>query len=146
MDVKEVVKKVAERMNSSEVKWVIVGTTNHLLQGMSVKLKDIDIIISHNDLEKIKSIFSDFKYEISNSDNEGQKMNFTFEGFEVEISADYKHSKYFKKRNEKENIKILDLDGVQIPVYTLESEIECYELGGRMEKANKIKEFLKIKN
>ena len=140
----DVLNKITQRMNKTNVQWALVGTTNHLLQGMDVRPKDIDIIISHSDLEKIKKAFSDFDFQIGEFPNkEAQKMSFKIDDFDIEICADYPHGKYHKKRCEKESSKLLDLGKLNIPVFTLESEIACYQLAGRFEKAEKINQFIK---
>lgn len=143
-NIKKIIKELASRMNSSGVKWAFVGTVNHLLQGMNVNPNDIDIVISYNDLEKVKNVFLDIDFEIKEfPDKKAQEITFKLNGFEVQICADYEQGEYYKKRSEAGSIKMLNIDGIEVPVFTLNSEIECYLLKGRNEKANKLIEFIK---
>jgi len=141
---KDILKDIAERMNKSCVKWALVGSTNHLIQGMDVIPRDIDVIISYDDLEKVKGVFSDLDFEIKELPNgEAQEMIFKMRGFDIQICADYSHGKYYKKRQEEGSTIFVDIEEVSIPVFSLESEALCYEANGRLEKAERIRDFIK---
>ena len=135
-------KLVSSKLNESSVKWMLCGTTNYVLQGIDVHPNDIDISISHKDLEKIRKIFSEYNQSEINdlSNGEGQEFKFDVDGVEVQICADYEHGFYYKQSNK---IKILNIDDIKIPALKLEAEIECCEHLKRPEKVKMLKEFLK---
>lgn len=141
--IKQVLKKIAGMMNSLGVEWSLVGSVNLLLQGMNVRPRDLDITISYRDFGKIKEFFSDFDFKIRDlSNGEAQEILFSMDGFDIQICADYEHGIYYKKRCEEGSTKLIDVGGITVPVFTLESESECYRLTGRQEKVNKIREFI----
>ena len=138
----EVLKNITLKMNKLNIKWGFVGTVNHFLQGVEINPKDIDIVISFNDFEKVKNAFLNLNIKITLNEK-SQEITFKLDKFNVQICADFKNTEHFKKRFENENIKILNLEGIEFPVFNLKSEIECYLIEGRNEKANKLMEFIK---
>ena len=59
---------------------------------------------------------------------------------EVQICADYETSIYSRKLDETKRIKCAE---VEVNVFDLKTEAECYEKTGRKEKANMIRTFIK---
>jgi hypothetical protein len=140
----QTIKEIAVRLYKLDIDWTLVGSVNHLLQGLDVKPNDIDIIISYKDLEKTKILFSDFDYKIEElSNKEAQEMKFKMNGFDIQFCFDYPHGKYHKQRSRYDSIVMLDIEEIKIPAFKLEIEAECYDLTNRKEKADKIREFIK---
>jgi hypothetical protein len=143
-DLIQTIKEIATRLHKLDIDWTLIGSTNHLLQGLNVKPNDIDILISYKDLERTKILFSDVDYKIEELPNkEAQEMKFKMNGFDIQFCFDYPHGKYHKKRNREDSIIMLDIEEIKIPAFKLEIEAECYDLANRKEKANKIREFIK---
>ena len=57
---KEVLKIISLNLSNTNIKYAIIGSTNLLLQGMDVKPKDIDLVVSLEDFDKLSEVFSNF--------------------------------------------------------------------------------------
>ncbi|MEK6822703.1 MAG: hypothetical protein AABY13_02650, partial [Nanoarchaeota archaeon] len=56
----QVIRIIHEKMRGNHIMWVLVGSTNLQLQGMHVAPRDLDIVIQHKDLEKVRELFSEY--------------------------------------------------------------------------------------
>ena len=145
--IKGVIKEIAEKLNESQIKWALAGGANLNLQGIEITSRDIDIIVDHKDLERVAEIFK--KHGPSDpvfiKNNEGEHINFEINGIEVEVCGDYDNGTYHKIREKDGATKIINLDGIPIVVFTLESSIKAYEQTNREDKIKLIKQFINSK-
>jgi predicted nucleotidyltransferase len=141
---KDAIIKVAKELDKNNIQFFVIGSTNHALQGMNVEPNDLDILVNYNVLDKIKDIFKGFKIkEEKESQNcESKKVLYEIDGVEVEFCCEYEHGIYIR------NIDLNDIiyvtfDDMKIPCYKLQKEAQIYKKFGRVEKAERISNFIK---
>ena len=149
----EVLHKLLSRLQNSGVNWVITGSTNLALKGMSVEPNDIDIQTDEKGAYEIEHLFSEFMVKkVVFSSTEKIRSHFgglNIDGVKVEIMGDIQ--KRLKDGTWEETIdlnrykQIIEVKGMQLPVLSLEHEYFAYLKLGRQEKAEMIKEFLRVR-
>ncbi len=145
-DIKDAIKTIHERLKNNNVKWALVGSTNLQLQGMHVEPRDLDIVIQHEDLEKVSDLFSDY----SSSAVErletllvepAWEVKAIINGIEVQFFGGNKTDIYVSKLLAN-RIITMKLNDIEIPCFTLEAESQSYKETNREHKAHLIQEFL----
>ncbi len=118
--------------------YAIRGTASLVLQGLDFKVADIDVLCDEETAIKLGLKFSEssqFKsYFGKLSDN-------------VEIYGNWQIKNPKGEWSEillptPQNTKIIDIDGISVPVTTIEFELHCYALMGRWNVFHKIKRLL----
>ncbi|WP_456398001.1 nucleotidyltransferase domain-containing protein [Palaeococcus sp. (in: euryarchaeotes)] len=145
----KVLYKLYERLKDSNVNWVVTGSLGFALQGVSVEPHDIDIQTDKEGAYEIEHFFSEFVVE-SVRFKESEKIRSHFgalmiEGVKVEIMGDIQ-----KKVNDEweppvditKYKRFVQIEGMKIPVLSLEYEYQAYLKLGRIEKAKILKKFL----
>ncbi|MFH1589505.1 MAG: hypothetical protein ABIB43_02980 [archaeon] len=141
----EVLRILSEKLKS--VKWVLIGSTNLVLQGVDVEANDIDVLTDKEDAFKVGELLKEFEVKPVAF---GEKYIFRsyyglFEinGIEVEVMGELEElidgewtSSYV---NEFDNAISWKLNGFEISIASLEDELEDYK------KLNRDKDQLKIK-
>ncbi|MEW5759751.1 MAG: hypothetical protein AB1779_03175 [Candidatus Thermoplasmatota archaeon] len=150
----EVLRKIYARLSNTNVNWVVTGSLGFALQGMPVKPNDIDIQTDKRGAYEIERHFSDFvtkKVEFSFTEricsHFGELM---IDGIKVEIMGD------IQKRLEDgswenhvdlvQHKRVIEIEGMQVPVLSLEYEYQAYLKLGRIGKAEMLMKWLKGKN
>ena len=140
----KVLRKLYERLNDSNVNWVITGSLGFALQGVPVEPHDIDV-----QTDKIERLFSEFVVEpVRFKESERIRSHFgalMIDRIKVEIMGDIQ-----KKVNEEweppvdinRYKRFVQIEGMKIPVLDLEYEYQAYLKLGRVEKAKMLKKFL----
>lgn len=144
-DKKETLIFVANKLNEAGADWALIGSANLALQGMDVAPGDIDILVNFSEKEKIESIFSE-EEKISDSklkNGEGEELTYLIGGVEVQFCFEYAHG-FYADFLEQERFEIIELGSQKIPCLRLEDEAGGYEYLGKYEKAEEIREFLRI--
>ena len=144
-----VLRKIYARLKDSNVNWVVTGSLGFALQGVPIKLNDIDIQTDKAGAYKIEELFSEFVVEkVTFSTSKKIRSHFgkmMIDGIEVEIMGDV------QKRSEEsweavdlnEYKRFVEVEGMRIPVLSLEYEYQAYLKLGRLEKAKLLKEWLR---
>jgi hypothetical protein len=150
-ELKNVLALVADRLNNYEINWTLIGSLNLFLQGIDVNVKDVDILTSNNNYEKIKKLFSDFgiKDESNLSNGDGIEIKYLINGVEVHFCLEYDSGFYIKKLNKessRNNPVHLELNTVKIYCFHLQDELAGYKYQGRKDKVEIINNFLKDAN
>ena len=145
----KVLRILAKRLSPVKF-WVVVGSTNLAMQGVDVVPKDIDILADKEGAYAIGAALSEYVVlSVAFRENEFFKSHFgrfIINGIEVEIMGDrvsknpggdtWGETKGYPAK------MLFDIDGMKIPVLSLEQEYEAYIHLGRKEKAEKIIERL----
>lgn len=132
------------------IQWAVTGSLGMVLHGMQMEIHDIDLqtdkegayeierrlvnslvkLVHFKASERIRSYFGVFEVA----------------GVKIEVMGDMQHLLADQKWDSPVAIETcrdwVDLEGMHIPVMTLEHEVEAYLKMGRAEKADKIKNFL----
>jgi len=145
----KVLHKLYERLKNSHVNWVVTGSLGFALQGVPIEPHDIDIQTDREGAYEIERLFSEFVVEpVRFKESERIRSHFgmlIIEGVKVEIMGDIQ-----KKVNEKweppvdinRHKRFVQIEGMEIPVLSLEYEYQAYLKLGRFERANMLKKFL----
>jgi len=149
----KVLRKLYERLNNRDVNWVVTGSLGFALQGVPVEPPDIDIQTDREGAYKIEHLFSEFVVKkVAFSSTEKIRSHFgalMIDGIKVEIMGDVQ--KRLEDGSWEQPVDInkykhfVEIEGMRIPVLSLEYEYQAYLKLDRMEKARMLKKFLERK-
>jgi len=143
-------RKIYTRLDDSNVNWAITGSLGMALQGMTVDVHDIDIQTDKDGAYEIERRFSEYvvqpvRYLISERIR-SHLGALEIDGIRVEIMGDIQ--KRLDDQTWEEPVKVelhkcwVGIDGMQIPVLSLEYEYQAYLKLGRNEKAEMLRNWL----
>ena len=150
----KVLKKIHSRLSKTNINWAVTGTLGFALQGIPIKPNDIDIQTDEAGAYKIEKLFSKFvvkKVTFSKAENIRSHLGeLKIDGIKVEIMGD------IQKRNTNgtweppvdlnQHKKMIEVEGMKVPVLSLEYEYQAYLKLGRKDKAGMLKKWLNSKN
>ncbi len=144
-----VLRKIHERLKYSNIEWVITGSLGMALQGMDLEVHDIDIQTDEAGAYEIENKFPEYvitPVHYSPSERVSSHLGkLEIDGVEVEIMGaiqkrvDQIWEEPVSVGNYRNWVKI---EGMQIPVLSLEYEYRAYLKLGRIERAQLMKEWL----
>ena len=146
-DFKKAIKIITERLKKNRIKWAVIGSTNLALQGMRITPRDLDVVVTLSDLKNIPKIFSEYpasriKKLKSITEEPAWEVKIEIGDVKVQILGEKESGEYVNKLL-KSRITYLEVDGIKVPCFTLETEADAYSETNREEKAKLIKKFLK---
>ena len=135
-----VLKTIVDKLNSESIQYTVVGGTSAALQGVPIRVKDIDLEMSRESVYRFQDLFQD---EICQAVVYCEDLNYSsflgkyeFNGVPVEIFAD------LKRREEgrwvdtcAKTSREINLDQEKICVSWLEEETVAYIRRGRIARA-----------
>ena len=151
----DALKQIARDLSTHKIKWVLVGSLSLALQGVRIDPKDIDILTDKEGALKLNKIWE--KYKIKNVEfGETDRFRsyfgkFRIKDIEVEVMGDLEEKlegKWFSLAKRLESPKFIDVNGVKVPVSSLEDQLWFYERSDRpkdIQRAQKIREAMKRK-
>lgn len=142
--------KIYGRLNNAKIIWAVTGSLGFALHGMPVEVHDIDIQTDKIGAYDIENLFKEYVIEnVKFSSSEKIRSHFgalMIDDIKVEIMGD------IQKRLEdgtweepvdlKHHKRAVKIEGMQVPVLSLEYEYHAYLKLGRTEKAVMIMEWL----
>lgn len=142
--------KIYTRLEDSNVNWVVTGSLGFALQGVPVEVHDIDIQTDRMGAHEIEQRFSEFVTKsVTFSTTERIRSHFgelMIDRIKVEIMGD------IQKRLEdgswenpvdlERHKRVVEVEGMQVPVLSLEYEYQAYLRLGRIDKAEMLKKWL----
>ncbi len=152
----EALRIISSKVKNNNLNWAIIGSANHAIQGVDVEPRDIDILA---DLETGK-IINDCLKEFTRSNTKYEYVKkerveawigiYDIAGVEIELIAEpyNKNVRGADLWTESENFsakKIINFQGINLPVINLERELYAYTAINRLEKAKLIRNFLNKK-
>jgi len=146
----KILRKINVQLNNTSINWAVTGSFGFALQSLPVEPNDIDIQTDKEGAYEIERHFSEFMTKrITFSSTEKIRSHFgelMIDGIKVEIMGD------IQKRLEdgswenpvdlKNHKKVVEIEGMQIPVLSLEYEYQAYMNLGRIEKAEMLRNWL----
>ena len=149
-DYLKVLRKINDQLNNTSVNWAVTGSLGFALQGVPVEPNDIDIQTDKKGVYEIERRFSEFMTKrVTFSSTERIRSYFgelMIDGIKVEIMGD------IQKRLEdgswenpvdlEHHKRVVEVEGMQIPVLSLEYEYQAYMNLGRTEKAEMLRNWL----
>ena len=141
----ETLRFILSKIKDLELDWVLVGSTNLVVQGIDIIAKDIDIITTANDAKIFYRLFEEFGIqEVSYSSTDKYRSHFgklMIEDVLVEIMAEleYKTAEkvWMKSTSLRDKIEVR-FGEYLVPVIPLESEVQFYKLMNRPNDSRKI--------
>ncbi len=145
-----VLRQIYARLNDSGIDWYVVGSLGLALQGVPVEVHDIDISSDAAGVYEIERLFSEFvtrPVAFSATDRIASHLGALQLGkMRVEIMGDVQLPRgdgtWERAGNREENKRFVTLEGVQIPVLSLQYEYQAYLKLGRVEKAEMLRQWL----
>ena len=149
-DYLKVLRKINERLSNTSVNWAVTGSLGFALQGVPVEPNDIDIQTDKRGAYEIERRFSEFMTKrVTFSSTERIRSHFgelMIDGIKVEIMGD------IQKRLEdgswenpvdlEHHKQVVEVEGMQVPVVSLEYEYQAYLKLGKIDKAEMLRNWL----
>ncbi|MBI4182234.1 MAG: hypothetical protein HY520_04680 [Candidatus Aenigmarchaeota archaeon] len=146
----KVLRILCKKLNKSDVKWVIGGSVSLALQGVDTEPHDVDILTDEKGAYELNKILKEYeisKVKFSKTDIIASHFGkFKINGFTVEVIGDYMLNmngqwvNFGRKRiNE---IIMLNVDDIEVPISSLKSQLESSKIMGRTETVKKIEDVL----
>jgi hypothetical protein len=143
-------RKIHDRLRDSNVNWVITAGVNLALQGLPVEVHDIDLLTDEAGAYEIERRFAEFvTRRVRFSADEGVRSHFgtlSIDGIEVEIMGDVQirreDGKWEDAPDPDSCKRLVEVEGMGIPVRSLEYECEAYRKLGRVGKAEMVRKWL----
>ena len=138
--------QIAKELNDKNATWAIGGSVLLYLKGVTSEFNDIDIMIAEEDVETVKEALLSFGKMQAPNPNLEYKTKYFFEfqvdGVDIDVMAGFiimdKGKECYFPLN-KEHIKdFTEINGIKIPLQSLEEWRTFYQLMGRVEKVNMI--------
>jgi len=145
-----VLRKLFTRLNNTNINWTVTGSLGFALQGVPIEVHDIDIQSTEEDVYKIERLFSECVIrKVAFSVDEKIRSHFgalMIDGIKVDIMGDIqKKSEDGTWENPPDlnrHKKIVEIEGMHVPVLSLEYEYHAYLKLGRIETAEKLRKCL----
>jgi len=145
-----VLRKIYIRLIDKQVNWVITGSLGMALQGMDVKVHDIDIQTNKNGAYDLETTFLEYQVNpVSFVQSERIRSYLgilEIDGIKIEIMGDIQ--KLLDDNIWEEPVKVenhrcwVEIFEMRVPVLSLEYEYQAYLKLGRNEKAEMIRKWL----
>ena len=120
--------------------WLLIGSTNMLLQGMSLHPRDVDILMKREDLVKAHQLFPEAE-PITHLKPGVDEFTLVLNACDVQVLGEEKNQPY-RKIMAFENVMNMTVDDFFVHATPLDRELQAYRLLGRDEKAQMIEKFI----
>jgi len=146
----DVLKIIYKELKDLNLDWMLIGSANHVIQGMEKTPNDIDLIVAtKEELVKIEELFkSHLISQIEFKEYEGYstyELNICIDSISIQIMGEYRKKDGQNVWGELDGFrqkKYVVYEGMELPVLSLVQEYEAYVTTDRSKKALKIKEFI----
>ena len=145
-----VLRKIYSQLQGKQLNWAVTGSLGMALQGMELNVHDIDIQTDRPSAYKIEELFaSEVIKPVHLRRSERICSHFgviEIDGVRVEIMGDLQ--KRLDDQIWEDPVKVelwrrwVEIDGMRIPVLSLEYEYQAYLQLGRTEKAEMLRNWL----
>jgi len=149
--IKDAVRIIFSRLDDSGIMYCLAGSVNMQLQGIQVEPHDLDVVIQHKDLERVRTIFSDYsassvrKLKNTLSEKPAWEVEVYISGVKVQFFGGDEDDIYAAKMIAGMTTKF-SIDDIKVPCLTLEAEMKSYLETNREHKAKIIKDFLSTRS
>jgi hypothetical protein len=147
-----VLKKIANEINKMNVTWALGASMLMYLKGILLDFKDIDIMVANDDIDLVKKILMKMgTLQLPNPNSKYKTkvfLEFVIDEVDVDVMAGFtivnKDSLIDCSLRQEEIVEFYDLEGVKIPLQSVELWCKYYELMGREAKVEAIKKFISL--
>ena len=142
-------KFLCEEFEKADIRWVVAGSLSLALQEVNVKPRDIDIFTNRKGAFKINDLLKKHekkKVEYSQTNRFASFFGvFRINDVKIEVMGDYKEregDKWISLSHRLRSPKIVEIDGVKIPVSPLEDQLTSYKRSKRLKDTEKVQRIL----
>jgi hypothetical protein len=144
----QTLKLLCKSLEACDVRWVLAGSLSLALQGVDVEPHDIDLLTDRQGAFRINAILK--KYEKKKVDySETEKVSsllgvFEIQGVKVEVMGDYREKQgieWVSLSKRLANPKIIEVDGIRIPVSPLDDQLVSYKRSTRPKDVEKVRKI-----
>ncbi len=145
-----ILRQIYTRLKDSSINWVVTGSLGFALQNVTVTPQDIDLQTNEAGAYEIERLLSEhITRNVAFSSAENIRSHFgalTIDGIKVEIMGDISkrlEDSTWERPVDLERYKqFVEVEGMQVPVLSLEYEYQAYLKLGRLEKAQMLRKVL----
>lgn len=145
-----VLRQIHARLSNTDVNWVVTGSLGFALQGVPIQPNDIDIQTDKAGAYAVESLFSDVvTRSVKFSATERIQSHFgalQIDGIQVEIMGDIQKrgaDGVWEEIVDPARYRLMvEIDGMLVPVLSLEYEYQAYLKFGRIERAKMLRRWL----
>lgn len=142
--------KLYERLDGTGINWAVTGSFGFALQGVPAEVHDIDVQTDEAGAYEIERLFAECvtrKVGFSSSDKIRSHFGaLTIDGIQVEIMGDIQKrladGTWEAPVDLSRHKAFVDVEGMRVPVLSLEYEEQAYRKMGRIEKAELLRKWL----
>jgi hypothetical protein len=146
-------RQIHARLRDSGVNWAVTGSFGFALQGVPVEVHDLDLQTDEAGAYEIERRFSESVVrKVTFSSAERIRSHFgvlLMEGIRVEIMGDVQKRREDGSWEDPVDLarrkRVVQVEGLDVPVLSLEYEYQAYLKLGRMDKARMLREWLQGK-
>jgi len=148
----EALQVVVQRLESTDIKWVLAGSVSLALQGVKVEPGDIDILTDREGAYGTADLLK--KHETKPMKFRSYKWSrsyfgeFEIKGVKIEVMGDLEEKiggKWVSLSGRLVSPKLVKIDRIEMPVSSLEEQLRSYRLSSRKQdriRSQKIQEAL----
>ncbi len=141
---------IASRLAGQPVNWALTGSASFALQGMDLQVHDLDLQSDANGAYEIERLMLEYRAEpVAYRVSERIRSHFgalEIDGVRVEIMGGLQKlledGRWEEPVDPARHRLFVPLEGLQIPVLSLDYEAQAYSRMGRLERAAQIRAFL----
>jgi hypothetical protein len=137
------------RLEGSGVRWAVMGSVSHALRGLDIHPRDIDVFTDEEGAHEIERLMGEYVSRRVSFSREGRiRSHFgelTIGGVKVEIIGDMEFRPEgggWRPFLDEDQIQFIELEGAEIPVRSLEQEVEANLRLGRPERADRLRALI----
>lgn len=146
----DVLRQICELMHGSQFDWAVTGSLGMVLQGMDLPVHDIDLQTDEDGAYEIERRLSEFVVKpvlFKGSDRMRSRLGkLAIDGIQVEVMGAIQKrlpdGDWEPPVQVADHRQYVDLDGLHVPVLSLEYEAEAYQVMGREDRAAAIRKWL----
>jgi hypothetical protein len=137
------------RLEGSWVRWAVMGSVSHALQGLDIRPRDIDVFTDEEGAYEIERLMGEYVSRRVSFSREGRIRSHFGElnvgGVRVEIIGEMEllsESGEWRPFLDEDRIHFIEVEGAEIPVRSLEQEVEANIRLGRHERAEHLRALI----
>ncbi len=151
---KRALRYILDQLSGQLISWAVTGSLSFALHGVDLAVHDIDLQTNREGVYQIQALLSNYVIKPVAFSSTGRIQShlgrLEIEGVKVEIMGDFQKrledGSWEPPVNVEDHKVIVIWEGREVPVLSLEYEIQAYRALGREEKARFVEQWLQKKS